>query len=241
MHKPKTLPANPKKGDAIIVIRPFVANIEVLSAIRPMHKEDIPRVAHLHKAAMGNSLWGTLGERFLRNIYRGMLSSPLFLGFVYEQNGQIEGFIAGSEDLPAMMKSVALSSGHRLLISAVLGITNKDTLTKLLRTAQYFRASTEELGQDIKAESMFCSFTPQTRGKKISGHINKVLFETLLARGHQHIKITTETDNVGANRQLKSWGFQDQGHFHFYGKEMICYTLNLSTSPRLTTKDWTNT
>lgn len=220
------------------MIRPFVVNPEVLAAIRPMRKADIPRVAQLHKAAMGNSLWATLGERFLRNIYRGMLKSSLFLGFVYEQNEQIEGFIAGSEDLPALMKQVALSSGHRLFLSALLGISNRETVKKLLRTAQYFQASTEELGQDIKAESMFCSFTPQTRGKKISGHINKVLFETLLARGHQYVKITTETDNVGANRQLKSWGFQSQGTFHFYGKEMVCYTLDLRSSPRLTSKDW---
>ena len=223
------------------MIRPFVVNAEVLDNIRPMNKADIPRVAQLHKAAMGNSLWATLGERFLRNIYHGMLKSPLFLGFVYEQNGTIEGFIAGSEDLPVMMKYVAISSGHRLFICALLGITNRDTIKKLLKTAQYFRASTEALGQDIKAESMFCSFTPQTRGKKISGHINKVLFETLLARGHTYIKITTETDNIGANRQLKSWGFQNQGHFHFYGKEMVCYTLDLTTSPRLTPKDWKNT
>ena len=193
------------------MIRPFEVNAEVLSAIRPMTFSDVPRVAYLHKAAMGNSLWATLGDRFLRNIYRGMLKSHLFLGFVYEQNGQIEGFIAGSEDLPKLMNQVARSTGHRLFLSALMGLTNRKTLRKLLSTAQYFQASSKELGQEIKAESMFCSFTPQTRGKRISGHINKVLFETLLARGHQYIKITTETDNVGANRQLKSWGFQNQG------------------------------
>ena len=222
------------------MIRPFVVNEDVLEHIRPMTPSDIPRIAHLHKAAMGNSLWGTLGERFLRNIYRGMLKSPLFLGFVYEESNSIEGFIAGSEDLPSLMREIAFSSGHRLLISALMGINNRSTLKKLINTAQYFQASQDELGQDIRAESMFCSFTPRTRGKKISGHINKVLFETLLSRGHQHIKITTETDNLGANRQLKSWGFEDRGHFQFYGKEMICYVLDLTTSPRITPKDWMN-
>ena len=206
-----------------------------------MDSKDIPRVAFLHKEAMGNSLWATLGERFLRNIYRGMIRSSLFLGFVYEEEGEIEGFIAGSEDLPLLMKEVFFTSGHRLLLSAIFGITNRKTIRKLVRTAQYFQASNDELEQNIKAESMFCSFTPRTRGKKISGHINKVLFETLLSRGHQYIKITTETDNVGANRQLTSWGFEQKGTFTFYGKEMICYTLDLSQSIRLTSKDWTKT
>ena len=131
------------------MIRPFIVNPEVLAAIRPMCSMDIPRVAQLHKAAMGNSLWATLGERFLRNIYRGMLKSSLFLGFVYEQEGQIEGFIAGAEDLPGLMKQVAFSSGHRLFICALLGMTNRETFKKLLQTVQYFQASTEELGQNI--------------------------------------------------------------------------------------------
>lgn len=223
------------------MIRPFDVNEKVLKQIRPMHASDVHRIAQLHKAAMGNSLWATLGERFLRNIYRGMLKSPLFLGFVYEEEGSIEGFIAGSEDLPLLMRDVAFSSGHRLAISALLGINNRSTLKKLVHTAQYFHVSEQELGQDIRAESMFCSFTPKTRGKKISGHINKVLFETLLARNHQCIKITTETDNIGANRQLKSWGFENRGQFHFYGKDMICYVLDLTQSSRLTSKDWMNT
>ena len=85
----------------------------------------------------------------------------------------------------------------------------------------------------IPAESLFCSFTPRTRGKRISGHINKVLFDTLYFRGHTYVKITTERNNVGANRQLKSWGFEVQKDFLFYDKEMVTYVLNLSESPRV--------
>ena len=219
--------------------RPFVVQDDILASIRVMEFKDIARVADLHHAAMGNSLWATLGLPFLRNIYRGMIKSDRFLGFVYEQEGQIEGFIAGSSDLPKMMKSVALRSGHRLLFSILRGIRNPKTIKKLAETAQYFQQSETSLATQITAESMFCSFTPATRGKRISGHINKVLFETLLARGHQNIKITTEIDNVGANRQLQSWGFESKGTFQFYGKEMICYTLDMTISERLTPNDWT--
>jgi len=47
------------------------------------------------------------------------------------------------------------------------------------------------------------------------------------------VKITTETDNEGANRQLRSWGFEDRGTFRFYGKEMRVFVLDLLTSPRV--------
>ncbi len=83
------------------------------------------------------------------------------------------------------------------------------------------------------AESLFCSFEPHLRGRRISGHINKVLFDELLARGHQRVKITTEVDNKGANRQLTSWGFEDSARFEFYGKPMVRYELDLVESPRV--------
>ncbi len=67
----------------------------------------------------------------------------------------------------------------------------------------------------------------------MAGHANKVLFDDFLARGHRHVKVTTEVDNRGANRQLQSWGFADCGRFSFYGKEMVTYVLDLEASERV--------
>lgn len=218
--------------------KPFVVMPEVMAAIRPMTKDDVHRVAQLHAAAMGNSLWAQLGERFLRNIYRALLSTPQFLAFVYEDGGQIEGFIAGSTHTENMMRQAFLRHAPRLGLAALLGLRKWSVAQKLLETASYFNQSSADLAIDISAESLFCSFTPATRGKRISGHINKALFDTLAALGHASVKITTETDNIGANRQLQSWGFVDSGHFTFYGKEMVCYTLDFKNSDRVSAKDW---
>ena len=203
-----------------------------------MAKADIPRVAQLHALAMGKSLWAQLGERFLREIYRALLKSEHFLGFVYQENGEIEGFIAGSRNSKAMMKGAFFRRGHRLGLAAVLGLRNPEVLKQLLETAKYFRRSQANLGEEILAESLFCSFTPKLRGKRVAGHINKVLFDQLFSEGHQLIKITTETDNLGANRQLQSWGFQSMGTFQFYGKEMVTYVLNFETSDRVEKTSW---
>ena len=221
--------------------KPFVVMPEVMAAIRPMQKDDVARIAQLHAAAMGNSLWAQLGERFLRNLYRALLKTPQFLGFVYESNGQIEGFISGFTHTEAMMKRAFLRHAPRLGIAALLGLRKWSVAQKLLETASYFNQSSSDLELDIPAESLFCSFTPATRGKRISGHINKVLFDTLASLGHSSVKITTETDNVGANRQLKSWGFVDSGRFSFYGKEMVCYTLAFQDSDRVSARDWRHT
>jgi hypothetical protein len=203
-----------------------------------MKQSDVHRVAYLHSEAMGESLWAQLGERFLRNLYRGLLKTPQFVGFVYEDATQIEGFIAGSTETKAMMRRALLSNLPRLTLSGILGLRSWSVAQKLLETSNYFRNSSEELRIDIPAESLFCSFTVATRGKRISGHINKVLFDTLCAMGHPAVKITTEANNEGANRQLLSWGFESQGRFVFYGKEMLCYTLLFSNSDRVSARDW---
>ena len=220
-------------------LRPFEANIEVLKRIRPMCHADVRRVAFLHHQAMGKSLWAQLGQRFLREIYRGMLTTDSFLGFVYEEHGQIEGFIAGSEDTSAMMRQVFFSRGPRLTIAGALGLRNPKVLKHLLETPFYFRNSDSPNSDSTPAESLFCSFTPKLRGKRVSGHINKVLFDTLLERNHNTVKVTTEVDNHGANRQLQSWGFENKSQFSFYGKDMVLYILDLTACNRLVAFDWT--
>ena len=194
---------------------------------------DADRVAELHHAAMGNSLWAKLGRTFLRELYRGLIEDARFLGFVYVEEGVVEGFIAGSTDASDMMSTVFKKRFDPLAMAGGVGLLKKPSVSiKLAQTAQYFSVSDAE-DLDVPAESLFCSFTPKLRGKRVSGHINKVLFDDLAWRGHRHVKVTTETDNEGANRQLLSWGFEDRHRFRFYGKDMVTYVLDLEDSVRV--------
>lgn len=212
-------------------LQPFPVDPEVMGRIRPMQFRDAPRVAELHEAAMGNSLWAQLGRRFLTALYQGLVDSPWFLGFVYVEDGEIRGFIAGSIDTSKMFRDVGRRRMMFIAPTAALGLLRRPRVARtLLETARYFGASGAE---DVAAESLFCSFVPNLRGRRVSGHINKVLFDELYARGRGQVKITTEVDNEGANRQLQSWGFEQHGTFRFYGKDMVTYVLDLAASPRV--------
>ncbi len=202
-----------------------------------MQYRDCGAVARLHEAAMGDSLWARLGRRFLIELYRGLVESPRFLAFVYEERqgprGRVRGFIAGTTDGPRMLEEVFRRRALVLGTAAALGAArHPGVLPLLLETARYFRISGDaEL--EGAAESLFCSFEPELRGRRIAGHINKVLFDDFLARGHRLVKITTEADNTAAIRQLASWGFEERGRFRFYGKDMVRYALDLEASPRV--------
>jgi len=213
----------------------FPVDPEVLARITPMTPGHVPRVARLHRAAMGHSLWARLGPGFLEALYRALLGHPDFLAWVYlGAAGQPEGFIAGTAHGPRMFRQTLLRHGPTLALRAGLGLVRHPaTLPPLLQTVRYFGTSAVPGAEAITAESFFCSFEPQVRGKRISGLINKVLFDRLLALGHRFVKITTEAENRGAVRQLTSWGFERLGRFSFYGKEMVTWRLDLEASPRV--------
>ena len=195
-----------------------------------MQYRDAERVAELHEAAMGKSLWAQLGRPFLVALYRALVDSPTFIGFVYVEDVEVQGFIAGSLDTRAMFADILRRRKQFVFPPAVMGVLRRPSLIPLLlQTARYSDVS----GANVPGESLFCSFVPNLRGKRVSGHINKVLFDELLARGHAQVKITTEVDNQEANRQLQSWGFAESGRFQFYGKDMVNYVLSLKDHPRL--------
>jgi hypothetical protein len=210
-------------------LRPFVVDPSVMARIRPTEAIDISAIARLHEAAMGQSMWARIGPRFLRALYRALIDDERFLSFVYTESNDVRGFIAGSIDTEQMLKSTLARAWPTLAIAAFPKALHPKILGKLLQTTRYDDTS----GGEQMPESLFCSFEPGLRGKRISGHINKVLFDELLARGHSTVKVTTETTNKGANRQLLSWGFVDAAHFRFYGKEMIRYELDLVECERV--------
>ena len=209
-------------------LRPLPVDPEIRVRIRPMAPADVADVARLHGAAMGESLWARLGPGYLRTLYRALLGSSHFVGHVYVEDGRVRGFIAGTDDGPAMMRDVATGAGLRVGLAALAGAARRPAvLGRLAQTGAYLERSELPELAGVRAESMFCSFEPGLRGKRISGLINKVLFDELAARGHRFVKITTDEGNAGARRQLESWGFDEVGRFDFYGKPMTAWRLDL--------------
>jgi hypothetical protein len=180
---------------------------------------------------MGTSTWARLGVPFLVALYRALIDTPGFLGFVYVEDGRVRGFIAGSTDTREMYRHVLRHRVVFLAGPALLGVARSPSMAlSIVGTRRYF---SREAARDVSAESLFCSFEPDLRGTRVSGHVNKVLFDELLSRGKDRVKVSTEVDNEGANRQLQSWGFAEAGRFSFYGKAMVTYVLDLRASERV--------
>jgi hypothetical protein len=215
-------------------LTPFPVDPEIRRRIRPMTAADAPEVARLHEAAMGASVWAQLGRGFLTAVYRAALPHPDFLGYVYDESGHIGGFIAGSSNPERLTRETLQRFGLRVAWAASARLLRHPALLpRLAGTLRYFRDSRPPDVPENCAESFFCSFEPQLRGKRISGLINKVLFDELARRGRRWVKITTDAHNADAARQLTSWGFAQAGTFRFYGKPMIVWLLDLRNCERV--------
>jgi len=161
-----------------------------------MEPEDVPAVADLHRAAMGRSLWARLGPAFLRALYRELLRQPPFLAFVYVQDGRVLGFIAGATDSRGLFSRTLTGGWSRLLGPLLRGLlAQPSVLVPLLATPLYFARS--HPGDEIPAESLFCSFVPELRGTRVSGEINRVFFRHLLRTGHRQVKRWTTRAPIG--------------------------------------------
>ncbi len=201
-----------------------------------MQARDDLAVAQLHHAAMGESLWARLGVRFLRQLYRNLIDAEGFIAFVYEPSPQlgVRGFIAGATDPDRVMADTFRRAWFLLGPAALPRALQPGLFRRLVQTARYSGASAVPgLPAGPLPESLFCSFAPELRGKRIAGHANKLLFDDLCARGYRHVKITTDTSNASAARQLHSWGFDQLGQFEFYGKDMTAWLLDLHQSSRV--------
>lgn len=214
-------------------LTPFPPNPEVMSRIRPMASKDCPYVAKLHYDEIKSSFWSKLGFYFIKNLYGMLIDNPYFCAYVYEEDGQVLGFIAGSTDTKKLfLETIKKHFAKLIWITLISIIKHPNTLYRVFTTPVYFALSKPKFA-DIKAESIFCAFKPELRGKRVSGYTNKVLFDKFFELGFDYVKITTEITNPGSNRQLLSWGFEEVSNFKFYQKDMRIYVLKLLNHPRI--------
>lgn len=216
-------------------VRPLVVDATVLARFRPMQARDAEAMARLHHAAMGESLWAQLGVGFLTVLYRSLLDRAGFMAFVYDAGEQgVQGFIAGATDPDRVMQETFAKAWFLLGPAALPRALKPRLLRRLVQTARYSGASSVPgLPPGPVPESLFCTFVPELRGKRVAGLANKLLFDELLSRGHTHVKVTTDASNAAAARQLASWGFVELGGFEFYGKPMRAWLLDLEACPRV--------
>jgi ribosomal protein S18 acetylase RimI-like enzyme len=198
--------------------------------ILPMQRAHARAVARIHADALAGDFLPSLGVRFLRVFYEGVLDRGVGFGFVHvgessQQDLEPCGFVLGSVDTRSLFKRVLSSRMLALGLAALPAVLQRPLL--LRNVAETFLYPSKEGQSPYQAELVVIAVEATHRGRHIGeslvGELNRVFRE----QGVRAYKVTVLQSNQGANRFYQRLGFQLSFEFALYGKQWYLYTCEL--------------
>ena len=169
---------------------------------------DVAVLARLHRK-IPYAFLSSLGDGFLRELYRGLLTDRQAIVLVAEDDyGRIAGFIAGTPSVGAFYRRFAIRQGAWAVAAALPALVRRPALVpKILETARY-----PSTAADLPpAELLSIAVAPASRGTGVGRALVKALLAAMGAHGATPIKVLVREENEGANRFYGSLGFRAAG------------------------------
>lgn len=199
--------------------------------LRKLKEKDIPIVVRLHTDYIPGALFPRLGHEFMTNLYKTMMDLDCVVTYVWEDTGDEGGsgvrsvpdisgkpvaFVTATTDASELMKKMLSKSFGLFAWSAFIYILgNPLRVGEILETAGYSR-KTEVPG--VTGEFLYIAIDKNYRRANISDALVKECMKWLKTKGLKKAKVTTYTDNKGANTLLERLGFRVEREISFRGK-----------------------
>lgn len=172
---------------------------------RLLNAQDCEQIGQLHFKAFKSFFLTSLGNSFLVNFYKSILSDSNGFGVGFFKEGQLLGFAVGTLEVRGFYKRIALKNMLRLLLRAIPAlVTNPQKLIKLI-------ISLKSSGKDISGPYLLSICVDQEiENKGIGSRLIKTFEENLDA--FKTYKLTTDLDdNDKANKFYLKNGFTLSG------------------------------
>jgi ribosomal protein S18 acetylase RimI-like enzyme len=108
-------------------------------------------IARLHRETISWGLLSQLGEDVVTAFYQALTESPRAFCFVAEEDGALQGFVAGVEDWPEFSRA-AIRRIWWPLLKGLPRVLTASRFRRLLETRRYTRRDDLEGVKSIKAE-----------------------------------------------------------------------------------------
>ncbi|MFN8468695.1 MAG: GNAT family N-acetyltransferase [Caldilineaceae bacterium] len=203
----------------------------MISTVRPMVEADVDEVARVHLLAFPNFFLSFLGERFLRELYMGILNDISGIAFVLEVNEQVCGFVAGTDNSAGLYMRLLKERWWRFgWACAGKALRCPRIVPRLLRA---FSAPSDKQREPGCGLLMSLATRPDFQGK----HCGRSLVDAFLVAAAQHglhaVALTTDRDNnEHVNRFYQHLGFElAETYVTAEGRSMNEYVFNFSDCP----------
>jgi ribosomal protein S18 acetylase RimI-like enzyme len=174
----------------------------IITGIKPEYAKDI---ADLHIEGLSTGFISSLGNEFVTALYEAISQDKSSFGFLAKQNDDILGFVAFTENLDKLYKSVVLKKGLRFAFLLAGKMFSAKRIKKVLENLLYpGRTKKKNLPN---AELLSIVIAPKERGKGLAAVLIQSGFAECAQRGIKKVKVLVGADNEPANKLYLKCGF----------------------------------
>ena len=190
--------------------------------------EDIASVAKLHLQAFPFFFLSFLGIRFLQELYSGILNDTSGMAFVFEDQGQLMGFVAGTGNPQGFYKRLLRQRWWRFAWAAIWPALQKPSI--IPRLLYSFSRSKGEDVHNGCATLMSLAVAPEAQGMGFGKQLVEVFLGEAASRGCAEVNLNTDRiGNEVANRFYQRYGFRLAHTYTTHeGREINEYHIRVS-------------
>ncbi len=156
-------------------------------------REHIPNLVKIHLKSFPGFFLTFLGERFLFELYDAILLDSSGIEFIYQSEGEIYGFVAGTDQPSGFYKRLLVQRWWRFALAAIPATIRKPSiLPRLLRA---FSMPAQPLPAPNCGTLMSIAVAPSAQGKGVGKILVRAFLLEASKRGLEYVNLTTDADN----------------------------------------------
>jgi ribosomal protein S18 acetylase RimI-like enzyme len=168
--------------------------------VRLMLMADVPEVVNTHLQSFAGFFLSFLGYQFLRELYVGILKDPAGIAYVYEDQGHLLGFVAGTSQPAGFYSRLLQRRWWRFGMASLVPILkNPLIIPRLLRA---FRKPQDASDRPDIGTLMSIAVSPDSQGRGLGQSLVKAFLEEAAQRGLKYVDLTTDKNNNDAVNQF---------------------------------------
>lgn len=181
---------------------PSLSDVE----IRAAESRDVHALAQLHSDGIDTGFLPTLGMRFMRRLYKALISFDEAVVLVADDGTGAIGFVAGVADTGRFYKHFLRRHGIQAGLAALSRLVRPSVLSRAWESLRY-----EGGDPTVRAELLATALRPRARGRGIGTRLGSALLEELGSRHVDRVRVVVGADNAGAIAAYRKMGFEDAG------------------------------
>lgn len=187
--------------------------------------QDAESCANIHKQEINGGFLSQLGLKFLKLLYKAIISSSNTCCIVAENDRfLVVGFIAVSFNTSKFYKEFFIKYGLRVFFILIFNLFRPLIMKKVIESAIYpFKKNKKKENDSIEiteTELLSIAVNQNAKGTGIAQRLIETMFDECKRRNIRKIKVIVGAENSRANRFYEKVGFRFCSNIYIHGSDV---------------------